>query len=431
MVSHTAGYPSNITTKRLRRARLVTFVGFFQLGVQLFLWATSTSALRAHLGWEGAAGDLYFGALLLTLGIAAAVGAFAIGPIIDRYGVRRTVAVTLVAHPLLLIPLGYVSGLVGAVISTALLGLSRGAHDTGINAHGVEVQRHYKRSIMALFHAAYSAGGFAVGWIGSYLAQRFTESPAVGFTTFGILLALVGLLCVRWLLAPHEIARDEPHPAATASAPSRRSLAMLALVVGFGFLLLTSMLSEFAIANWAAVFTERVVGTTAGMAAMAITVYTGAQFVGRLVVDKIVRRYGDTRVVTGSGLLAALGLGVVAVSENAPTAFVGFVLAGLGLACMAPLMLSAAGRLDQANAGRNIGLVELMGYSGPIIGPIVITSVVTSVSMAWMPAIPAALLLLLAAAAPFLLRRSAGYDERTEDVKRPETADPSNTAQPR
>ena len=192
-------------------------------------------------------------------------------------------------------------------------------------------------------------------------------------------------------------------------------------MVGFGVVLLGSMLSEGAILDWGQEFVRRHVGTTAAVAGAAVSVYAGAQFAGRLVGDRLAEKIGSRTVVAGSGVLGAAGAVMAMLTSSAAMALVGFAMLGLGLACMAPLLLSAAGRRDPANAGRNIGLVNAIGYVGMLAGPAAITLIVDSAGIGFMPILPAALLVLVALCGPMLMK-SAPRHHQPNTVDQPEPA---------
>lgn len=407
---------SRLVLTRVQKARMATFFGFFQLGAMMLVWSTSTSALRTQLSWEGDQGDSRFGLLALAIGVGATVGCFVIGPFVDRYGPRATTTLTLAIYPLLYIPLAFVSGLVAALIAGALIGLLRGAGDTALNAHGVQVERYYGRPIMSAFHAAYPAGGFVFGLLGSAFARHFIDSPVVLFISTGLLMSVLGAAFGRWMLAQDELLPPEADAALPAAddpaGHSHVRRATLVIMVGFGALLLGSMLSEGAILDWGQEFVRRHVGTTAGMAGAAVTVYSGAQFAGRLVGDRLAERFGSRTVVAASGLIGAAGAVTAMLAGSAAVALVGFGMLGLGLACMAPLLLSAAGRRDPLNAGRNIGLVNAIGYAGMLVGPAAITLIVDYAGIGLVPLLPAVLLVLVAVFAPPLMRTTRPYRHR-------------------
>lgn len=429
MATPTCPESATPTTTRLRKARLATFVGFFQLGIMTFAWSTGTSPLRVSLGLTGAESDGSFGLIALAIGIGAAVGAFGVGPILDRLGPRRVVSVLLVVLPLTIIPLGYVTGVTAAFVCALLMGMLRGAVDTSANAHGVEVERYYGRPIMSAFHAAFPAGGFIAGLIGSALATRFTDSPAVSFTLIGVTTAVLGLIVRNWLLSQDELLPQgvQVTENVAPAEPRQKSTATVTLImIGFGVLLLAAMLSEGAPTDWGQEFVHREVGTTTAAAALAVTLYTGAQFVGRLFGDRLARLIGPRRMVFASGLLAMAGLTMMWATTSVAVAYTGFILLGLGLASVAPLMLSAAGRIDPANAGRNIGIVNGLGFSGLLIGPASITLTVQNSGLQWMPLLPFLFMLAVAVCGPLLMRfapefrrsRQSGITDNTTTIEK-------------
>lgn len=402
-------------SSRIRKARLATFFGFFQLGAMIIIWSTSTTSLRNHLGWEGAAGDQSFGMLALAIGVGGAIGGFLIGPLIDKLGPRVTTTFTLVVCPLAYIPLALVDGIVGAAIVGAVIGITRGAQDTAVNAHGMQVERFYGRSLMSGFHAAYPAGGFLFGLAGAAFAREFTESPIIAYVSMGGLLAVLGLFFGRWMLGKHELytttmvsVADEAELEADRGARSA-PLATFFIMVGFGVLLLCTMLSEGAVLDWGQEFVRRHFMTDAGFAALAVSVYSGSQFVGRVFGDRITEAIGARLMIAVSGTVGAAGALVALLGTEPWVALVGFSLIGLGLSAMAPLMLSAAGRRDPRNAGRNIGIVNALGYSGMLIGPAAITVIVNTYGISTMPVLSIILLVLVAIAGPILMRTVGGY----------------------
>lgn len=405
MVNKTRQPGSELHPLRLRKARLATFVSFFQLGVMVFAWSTGTSSFRAQLGIDGGEGDSAYGMVALSIGIGCAIGCFSGGPIMDRVGARRVLAFCLVLFPLSLIPLAFVPGVGAAFACGLVMGVVRGAVDTASNVHGVEVERHYRRPIMSAFQAAYPAGGFVGGLIGSALAGQFTDSPAMSFTLIGVTMALIGLVVRRWLLKPEELLpHDTELVEGQQPVQNRSTFVVTALMVGFGVLLLASMLSEGAPIDWGQEFVRRGLDSTTSAAALAVTLYSGAQFVGRLFGDRLTEFLGPRRMLLGSSVVALIGLGLMSLSISLPITYLGFVLLGLGLAAEAPLMLSAAGRIDPANAGRNVGIVNGLGYSGLLVGPASITLVVDKAGLSWMPLMPIAFMLCIALFGSLLMR---------------------------
>lgn len=405
---------------RIRRARVATFVGFAALGGLMYTWSTSVTAFREQLGLSGGAGDFRFGLIVLSAGIAAAIGSLAVGFFADRFGPRAPIAVCATLYPLALIGLGQVTAVGFAIPLGVMLGLFRGAMDTTLNTHGIHVERYYGRSIMSSFHACYSFGGFVLGMAGSWMAGRYPNSATVQFSVLGTTLLLCGVLATLWMLPKDEIlpatvglenSGQSPDAGRSPGARPPASAAVVWLVIALGVLLLGSMIAENVVGDWGQEYLHRVDRATVSIAGIAVSIFIGTEALGRVFVDRLAQRYGRPALVLASGILAIFGL-VLAIAVNAPvTSLIGFGALGLAMASIAPLMFSSAGRADAANAGRNIGIMNAIGYSANLVSPAVITLVVLHFGLHRLLLFPLVMMLPLALFGPVLMktaeRRSA------------------------
>jgi MFS family permease len=392
---------------RIRRARVATFVGFAALGGLMYTWSTSVTAFREQLGLSGGAGDFRFGLIVLSAGIAAAIGSLAVGFFADRFGPRAPIAVCATLYPLALIGLGQVTAVGFAIPLGVMLGLFRGAMDTTLNTHGIHVERYYGRSIMSSFHACYSLGGFVLGMAGSWMAGRYPNSATIQFSVLGTTLLLCGVLATLWMLPKDEILPatvDLENAGRSPDAPPPASAALVWLVIAYGVLLLGSMIAENVVGDWGQEYLHRVDHATVSMAGMAVSIFIGTEALGRVFVDRLAQRYGRPALVLASGILAISGL-VLAIAVNAPvTSLIGFGALGLAMASIAPLMFSSAGRADAANAGRNIGIMNSIGYSANLVSPAVITLVVLHFGLNRLLLFPLVMMLPLALLGPLLMK---------------------------
>lgn len=399
---------NSLVTKRIRYARLATFASFMLIGAMMYIWSTSVSAYRHFLGFSGAQGDADFGIIALGIGIGAAAGSLLIGRFIDIFGPKKVVGFTLILYPLSIIPMGWVSAFWFSLTAGIVMGLLRGATDTAVNAHGVQVERFYKRPIMSGFHACYSLGGFLFGLVGSYLAALYPQSATVPFTIAGVFLLIAAIIITRYLLDKDEIVEEDWQNSETSSTESisefNSKSYIIMLMVGFGVLLLGSMIGENAVGDWGQEYLHRVVGTTTAVAGMAISFFTGAQFVGRILGDHLAEKLGAGRFVFYSGICALLGLLLQIFGGSAIFAIAGYALFGFGLSCLAPLMLSSAGRKDPKNAGRNIGIVNGIGYFGMLLSPAALSLIVTNFGIEKLLYFPLVLIFLLTILAPRIMR---------------------------
>lgn len=394
---------------RIVRARVATLVSFGTLGGMMYAWSTCVTAFREQMELHGNAGDLRFGMIVLSTGIAAAIGSLAVGRFADRFGPRASITACVILYPLALIGLGYVHTPVFAVLLVSVLGLFRGALDTVLNAHGIQVERYYGRSIMSSFHACYSIGGFLIGLVGGWLSSLYTTSATLQFTVLGGTMMLLGLIATAPMLRKSELLPAPAPESGGSASPGRSSLALTLMMIAFGVLLLGSMAGENVVGDWGQEYLHRVDGATIALAGFAIAIFTGMEAAGRLFGDRLAQHFGRPRVLLVSGFLSCIGLAAAYAVNQPLVSLAGFAALGLGLSSIAPLMLSTAGRADPAHAGRNIGIVNSIGYSANLVSPATITFVVTHFGLHRLLLFPLLLLLPLAFLGPVLMRRAESY----------------------
>src|SRR5207247_2363551 len=131
------------------------------------------------------------------------------------------------------------------------LGAALGSVDIAMNTQAVTVQRRLGRSVMSMFHAVYSVGGFLGASIGGLFAAHHV-SPRTHFALVGTVAAAAGLAASLWLL-PSPAEENGPGTGEArrrSPLPARYRVPLLLLgVVGF-----CSMAAEGAVGDWAGVY---------------------------------------------------------------------------------------------------------------------------------------------------------------------------------
>jgi len=263
-----------------------------------------------------------------------------------------------------------------------------------MNAHGVAVERRYGRQILASFHAAFSLGGLVGGALGA-LAAGAGIDVRVQLAFVGVVSAIVGLLWSRRFLGANAdaIGRSEP----VLVRPPRRLWAL-------GALAFACLLIEGASADWSAVYLRDELSTTAAVAALAFTAFSVAMTAGRVVGDRLVRRFGPQAVVRAGGAIAAAGFGLALVAAHPVAAIAGFACLGAGMSGVVPIVFRASGHVPGMTAGVGLAAVSSTGYLGFLIGPPTIGG------LAELLGLPTALgVLVLLSAAVALLARTTRY----------------------
>jgi hypothetical protein len=254
--------------------------------------------------------------------------------------------------------------------------------DVAQNAHGLRVQRLYRRSVLNSFHGIWSIGAVAGGLLGSAAAGLGVPLP-LHLGVVAAIFAVVALLTQRAMLpGPDDADRDQQPPAAgTAAAesaappvavrPARRAtlLAMSAL----GVLAACGAFVEDAGASWSALYLHDELAAGAATAGLGFVALMVAMTIGRLTGDRAVDRFGQRRVVRIGGALTALGMGLALAVPSIGTTLLGFALAGLGVATLVPAVYHAADELPGLKRGQGLAVVNVLlriGFlaSPPLIG---------------------------------------------------------------
>ena len=253
---------------------------------------------------------------------------------------------------------GSFPGLLGAL---ALMGFGLGSVDATMNMQGIGVQAQVGRSVMASFYAWWSLATI-LGAVAASVAAATSLTLLAFFGIIAVVLIPVGLIASTRFVRSHEADEAAPDPlAASASVPWRPLLV-------FGFAVVLAFIIDSSVSNWSALDLTDVLGATESVAALAYAAYALFMLIGRTFADHLVGRRGAQWLITVGGLLAAVGLLVVAVAPSAIVAIVGFAIIGLGISPVLPMAFVAASHHDPRHTGIAVARDNVGNYIGFVIG---------------------------------------------------------------
>lgn len=345
-----------------RRARAAVVGQFVVQGGATALWVAYIPVTKARLGLD----DRTLGFTLLALAAGGIVSMQGADRLVAWLGLRAATPLAAVLSASALALPSLAGGVVSLAAALALFGGSLGLLEVTMNAGAAEVERCYRRPIMAGFHAVWSLVNMVGVGIGG-LAIRAGWPAARTLAVGGAGLAVLGLLAGRWLPAeparrPDRLGRRQP-----ASRPRLPVLVWLLGALAFG-----SFVCEGAVADWAGVHLRDTLGVAPGVAAWGYGAYSAAMTLGRLVVDRVAGSLGPVAVLRYGGRLAAAGvLGVVGATSPV-VAVASWAVVGIGLAGVVPQLFTAAGNLGHTGGAAALGRVASLGYLGTVLGPVMI-----------------------------------------------------------
>lgn len=377
----------------VRRARVAVAALFLTNGALFANLVPRYPEIKAGLDLGNATYGLAvaaFPAGALTAGLAAAA-------LVRRFGSARVAVAGTVLTAAGLLLAGLAPALPLLVVALFAAGAMDAFTDVAQNAHGLRVQRRYGRSIINGFHALWSVGAVVGGGMAA-AAIALGLPLGVHLAITGALFAVVALVALRWCLpgldgeTPDAVAAEAvatpagapagAEPAGAGAALARTSRGRTAAVLAALVLVaVAGTLVEDAGSTWAAVYLSGSLGAPATLAAAGFVALVGAQFVGRLVGDRLVDRFGQRAVARTGGALVALGTGLALAFPSVPGTIAGFAAAGFGVATLVPAAMQQADELPGLRAGTGLTLVSWLMRLGFLLSPPIVGLVADATSL--------------------------------------------------
>ncbi|MFV0678141.1 MFS transporter [Variovorax sp. tm] len=383
--------PSKHNCEPRTHPRLAVLLAFLVAGFGMACWAPLVPLARDRL----MIGESVLGTLLLCLGLGSVSSMLAAGALSTRYGTKALIVggglgmaaivpfLALASTPL---TLGMALGGFGACL---------GSLDVAMNINALDVERRAQRPLMSGFHALYSVGGFA----GSAFMTALLSSNAVPWAATLIAAALMCgalLVTVRHL---SETTRSEHGPL---FAFPRKIVLLIAALAGVTFLV------EGAMLDWSALLVVDTGLMDVRHAGTCFMLFSVAMTLGRLFGDRAVARLGDQLTLQLGGALSIVGFVVLLLTSVPALALCGFMLIGLGISNVVPVLFRRAGQQQVMPAALAVSAVTTAGYAGVLLGPAMIGFAASWVGLSsafWLLAI---LVLLLPVTARLVVRKAAG-----------------------
>lgn len=368
--------PSVSALKSPRIIRIATAVFFFISGFGYATWASRIPTLQQKLHLN----EAELGAVLFALPAGLMLTIPVTSWFLSKYSSNKVMFAGTVCFNLMLALLGFTNQVWQLVLVLFCFGSSRNLMNISVNAQSVGVQKLYNRSIITTFHGIWSMAGFAAAALG-YLMVAGKIIPAYHFLAVGSLMIFLAFYFFSNTLHQQPV-QNERKPAFV--LPDKT-------LVKFGLISFASMACEGTMYDWSAIYFNKEVHASATVATAGFVVYMVAMMSGRFFGDRLVNKFGIKPMLTYSGLLILTGMLIAALFPYALVAGFGFILVGLGVACVVPLVFSIAGKSKTLSSGSAIASVSTVGYLGFLMVPPVVGFIAQVANLRWSFVLMAAL----------------------------------------
>ena len=349
--------------KELLWGRIAGKTVYLMLGVGSGTFAANIPRIKD--GLELSPGMLGLALLCCSLGGFVAMQFTA--PLIKRIGLRLLLAYLMPLFPLVLILIGVAGNFMTLSIAFALFGGVTSIAGIAANAHAIDIEKAYAKTIMSSFHALFSIGGLVGAAAGGIMAAQHVSILA-SLTSVALGLSMIGAAMITKLFDvtkydyadDHEVIENESR---------HHAGKWWRQVILIGSLMFICFLCEGAIADWSAIHIKDVHGVGPIVAVMAYMIFNACMTLGRLTGDKVIRRFGSIPVLISGSMMGVAGLSIGLLSTNLVVALIGFGIIGIGLSVLVPILVSMAGNLSGGDRNAALARVSTFGSIGLMVGP--------------------------------------------------------------
>ena len=349
-------------------------MAFAGAGFGFASWASRIPQVKTHLHLNPS----QLGLVLLSLAAGSVISLPLAGPIVARFGSRRTVMATgvLGGLGLAVIAVGYRIGVAPVVAGLLCWGVASGTWDVAMNVQGAVVERLLGRSIMSRFHAGFSLGTVCAAGLGAIMVA-LGVSVTVHLIMIGVIVAVAVPFTARDFVPDSADVVSLARQATGAAGPAEHEPTSARESLGawreprtllVGLFTLTFAFTEGTGNDWISLATIDRHHVAPALGTLVLAVFLGAMTTARWFGPAALDRYGRVPVVRVLSGLAIGGLVLFVFGPGLALAFLGALLWGAGTSLGFPVGISA-GADDPSFAAPRVGVVTTIGYCAFLGGP--------------------------------------------------------------
>ena len=376
------------TLSRHSRARIAITTAFVINGATVGAFYARVPDFKEKLGVSNSA--LGFALLCIALGVLIGIG-FS-GRQSAKSGSATVVYWATYALGFSLLGVGPVINFPLLCAAFIVFGICLSTQDVAMNAHAIVLENESKRRYMSNFHAMFSVGTLSGGVIGGILAQQ-----NVTIMQQCILLAFFiwsANFLVRKMFLPADLDKHE--------VEGKRKIEKPKVFLVVGLLGACAAVGEGAAGDWGAILARDTFNASPFLSTLPYICFSAAMVIGRLFGDHLATKFGPLRLIVAGGMIAGTGLSSGLIVGGIGGVIFAWLLAGIGLSTVIPMMFSQAGEIAKNRfegkiaASEGVAMVSGIAYFGFLVGPPTLGLLGDVVGIRWAMLVPAALAILMA-----------------------------------
>lgn len=341
----------------LNRIRLSMSFFYFGMGFCFASWASRIPSIKTILALSD--GDL--GSILFALPMGQLTAMPFSGKIVTRFGSRNILLVALPCYALSLTNLGLATQPWHLALGLYFFGLCGNLCNISINTQGVYTEQLFGKPIMGSFHGSWSLAGFFGALVG-LLMLEFNLSPYQHFIIVFFVIGLIVFFNYKHLVRMKPVKQEVVATKKFFRKPDKT-------LVWLGIITFCCMASEGIMFDWSGVYFKDVVEAPGALVILGYTSFMVMMSSGRFLSDFLVRKLGAKKVLIISGLMISVGLYTAVIFPFLIPSTIAFMLVGLGVSNVIPVIYSTTGRVSTVPIGEALTTIGSISFFGFLVGP--------------------------------------------------------------
>jgi fucose permease len=171
------------------------------------------------------------------------------------------------------------------------------------------------------------------------------------------------------------------HRSARTGSGGDAGIAVYATLLALVVIAVAGATVEDAGSTWATLYLRDSLGAPGAVAVFGYVALVGFMFIGRMIGDRLVDRFGERTVVCTGGIVTAVGMGAALAFPSVPGTVAGFAAAGFGVATLIPTAMHRADQLPGLRPGSGLTVVTWLMRIGFFGAPLIVGVVADATSL--------------------------------------------------
>ena len=306
--------------------------GLFVFGMTLVTLGSILPELQSKYG----VGEISTAMLAAILPLGIMGGSLVFGPIVDRYGYKLLLIVSVLVSAIALGGLALTNSATVLYLCIFFIGFAGGIINGGTSALVADISTEHKGANLSLLGVSFGAGALGMPLLLGVLSQQFAYTTILAVVSGFMLIPVVFYFFVRF-----------PAPKQTQGFPLKEGIKMVkekALLACAFFLFFQSGI-ESLINNWTTSFLQFKLQVSNEKALYALSFSLVGLTLTRLMLGGLLKKVSSFLVIIISLLVMAAGNLVLLYTQTYEMAFAALIFTGAGLAAGFPVILGYVGQL--------------------------------------------------------------------------------------